>query len=54
MDSTDPLDWVSALEAELLVSMFAAIPAIRTFAVMLVCPRTSGEAADGPVFGVAV
>jgi hypothetical protein len=52
MDSTDPLDWISALKAELLVSMFA-IAAIRTFAVMRVCPRTSGEPTDGPVFGVA-
>jgi hypothetical protein len=33
--------------------MFAAIPAIPTFAVIPVCPRTSGEAIDGAVFGVA-
>jgi hypothetical protein len=44
--STDPLDWESALKTELLGSMFAAIPASRTFAAKLVCPGTSGEAAE--------
>jgi hypothetical protein len=38
---------------EVLVLMFAAIPAIRTSAVIPVCPRTSCEAIDAPFFGVA-
>ena len=51
MDSSGPLDGIRTQARTSGFDVFR-ISAIRTFAVMPICPRTSGEAIDGPVFGV--